>query len=358
MSQRREKSNAGEGQAKTVDVAQSEVMSSFTIDTHAHLAVPAVEGLIASAPGADHQRLSDAVAMGAASADVNRANMPGVWQKLTSIEERLEWMDRSRIDVQLVSPLPSPHDWADEDLAASIVSTTNAAVAEHCALAPERLYGIGTVALQHPSLAVEQLVVAHDAGLRGIQISTTAGPGRELDHSDLEPFWATAAELGMVVMIHPWGCSLGERLSDYYLFNTVGNPVETTLALSRIIFGGILERHPKLLLWAAHGGGYLGAYLGRSDHAWEQRPDAHTTTTRPSTQFRSVHVDALVYSDMQLRHLVESLGADQIMLGSDYPFDMGLEDPVGRLEMAGVPADAIEAIRGTNAAALFSIDRH
>ena len=80
--------------------------------------------------------------------------------------------------------------------------------------------------------------------------------------------------------------------------------------------------------------------------------------TPPSTQFRSVHVDALVYSDMQLRHLAESLGADQIMLGSDYPFDMGLEDPVGRLEMAGVPADAIEAILGTNAAALFSIDRH
>jgi predicted TIM-barrel fold metal-dependent hydrolase len=343
---------------KTFGVEHPGVMSSFAIDTHAHLAVPAVEGLIAAAPGADRQRLSDAAAMGAASAAVNRVNMPGVWQKLNSIEERLEWMDRSRIDVQLVSPLPSPHEWADEDLAASIVSTTNTAVAEHCALAPQRLYGIGTVSLQHPSRAALQLVAARDAGLRGVQISTTAGPGRELDHPDLEPFWATAAELRMVVMIHPWGCSLGERLSDYYLFNTVGNPVETTLALSRIIFGGVLERHPKLLLWAAHGGGYLGAYLGRSDHAWEHRPDAHTTTTPPSTQFRSVHVDALVYSDMQLRHLVESLGADQIMLGSDYPFDMGLEDPVGRLEQAGLSADVVDAIRGTNAAALFSIDRH
>jgi aminocarboxymuconate-semialdehyde decarboxylase len=330
--------------------------SSLTIDTHAHVAVPAVEGLIAGVAGADRQRLSDAAAMGAASADVNRANMPDVWRKLSSIEERLAWMDRSGIDVQLVSPLPSPHDWADEDLATSIVAITNAAVVEHCALAPERLYGIGTVSLQHPSLAVEQLVDAHQAGLRGVQISTTAGPGRELDHPDLEPFWATAAELGMVVMIHPWGCSLGERLSDYYLFNTVGNPVETTLALSRIIFGGVLERHPRLLLWAAHGGGYLGAYPGRSDHAWEQRPDAHTTTTAPSIQFRCVHVDALVYSDMQLRHLVESLGADQIMLGSDYPFDMGLDDPLGRLEQAGLPADVVDAIRGRNAAALFSID--
>jgi aminocarboxymuconate-semialdehyde decarboxylase len=155
MFQCRKKSNSGDSRVKAFGVAQSLVMSSsLIIDTHAHVAVPAVEGLIAGVAGADRQRLSDAAAMGAASADVNRANMPDVWRKLSSIEERLAWMDRSGIDVQLVSPLPSPHDWADEDLATSIVAITNAAVVEHCALAPERLYGIGTVSLQHPSLAV------------------------------------------------------------------------------------------------------------------------------------------------------------------------------------------------------------
>ena len=326
-----------------------------TIDTHAHVGVAAVEELVSGTPGAERQRRIDAAAMGPASAGVNQANFPAVWQKLTSVDERLAWMDKAGIDVQLVSPLPSPHDWADEALAAAIVRTTNAAVVEHCRKAPDRLRGIGTAALQHPRLAVQQLAEIRDAGLRGVQISTTAGPDRELDSPDLDPFWATAADLGLVVMMHPWGCSLGMRLSDYYLFNTVGNPVETTLALSRMIFGGVLERHPALRLWAAHGGGYLGAYLGRSDHAWEQRGDAHTTLTPPSSQFRNVHVDSLVYSDLQLRHLVESTEAHQITLGSDYPFDMGMDDPVGLLERAGLPADTFDAIRSGNAAALFSI---
>jgi aminocarboxymuconate-semialdehyde decarboxylase len=333
-------------------------MSSPTIDTHAHVAVPAVEALISGAPGAERQRRIDAAAMGHASAILNQANMPEVWRKLTSVDERLTWMNKAGIDVQLVSPLPSPHEWADETLATAIVRTTNAAVARHCQQAPDRLVGIGTVSLQHPGLAVRQLTEIRDAGLRGVQISTTAGPGRELDNPDLESFWAAATSLGLVVMIHPWGCSLGVRLSDYYLFNTVGNPVETTLALSRMMFGGVLERHPGLRLWAAHGGGYLGAYLGRSDHAWEQRADARTTRTPPSRQFRNVHVDALVYSDLQLRHLVESAGSDRVTLGSDYPFDMGVDDPVDRLKHAELPTDAFDAIRGGNAAALFSIGRH
>ena len=333
-------------------------MSPLTIDTHAHVAAAAVEELVAGAPGEERQRQIDAAAMGQASASVNQANFPAVWQKLTSVDERLAWMDKAGVDLQLVSPLPSPHEWADEALATAIVRATNAAVVEHCRQAPDRLLGIGTASLQHPDLAVQQLAAIHDAGLRGVQISTTAGPNRELDSPELDPFWATAAALNLVVMVHPWGCSLGARLSDYYLFNTVGNPVETTLALSRMIFGGVLERHPGLRLWAAHGGGYLGAYLGRSDHAWEQRIDARTTRTPPSSQFRNVHVDALVYSDLQLRHLVESTGPHQVMLGSDYPFDMGLEDPVGRLERAQLPADAFDAIRGGNAASLFSIAEH
>jgi predicted TIM-barrel fold metal-dependent hydrolase len=330
-------------------------MSPLTIDTHAHFAVAAVEKLISGAPGAERQRRIDAAAMGEVSAGLNQANMPTVWRRLTSVDDRLAWMDKAGIDVQLISPLPSPHEWADEALATAIVRTTNAAVVEHCRQAPDRLIGIGTVSLQHPDLAVHQLADIHRAGLRGVQISTTAGPDRELDDPALHPFWAAAASLGLVVMMHPWGCSLGVRLSDYYLFNTVGNPVETTLALSRMIFGGVLERHPGLRLWAAHGGGYLGAYLGRSDHAWEQRTDAHTTVTSPSSQFRTVHVDALVYSDLQLRHLVESMGSHRVMLGSDYPFDMGVDDPVGRLERAGLPAEAFHAIRGGNAASLFSI---
>jgi aminocarboxymuconate-semialdehyde decarboxylase len=129
--------------------------------------------------------------------------------------------------------------------------------------------------------------------------------------------------------------------------------VETALALSRIAFSGLLERHPRLRIWAAHGGGYLPTYLGRADHAWSVRGDARTTAEPPSTQLRRVFVDSLVYSAQGLRHLVENLGASQVTLGSDYPFDLGVEDPVDRLLAAGFDDATVAAIRGGNAERLL-----
>ncbi|WP_406175098.1 amidohydrolase family protein [Streptomyces canus] len=186
-----------------------------------------------------------------------------------------------------------------------------------------------------------------------MQISTSAGPGRELDDPSLADFWAAAEELGAAVLIHPWGCTLGERLNAYYLFNSVGNPTETALALSRIVFSGLLERHPRLKIWSAHGGGYLAGYMVRADHAWAARSDAHTTAEPPSALLRRTFVDSLVYTTEQLRHLVGSMGASQVTLGSDYPFDMGVVDPVDRLEAAGFDQATTDAIRGGNAARLL-----
>jgi aminocarboxymuconate-semialdehyde decarboxylase len=158
---------------------------------------------------------------------------------------------------------------------------SNEAVAGHCARRPDRLVGIGTVALQHPDLAIRQLKGAvREIGMRGVRISTAAAPGFELDDPRLDEFWAAAEETGAAVLIHPWGCTRGERLNAYYLFNTVGNPVETALALSRIACSGLLERHPYLRIWAAHGGGYLPTYLGRADHAWAVREDARRPLSR------------------------------------------------------------------------------
>ena len=151
----------------------------------------------------------------------------------------------------------------------------------------------------------------------------------------------------------PWGCTLGERLNAYYLFNSLGNPAETALALSRIVFSGLLERHPALKIWSAHGGGYLASYMVRADHAWAARPDARTTAQRPSALLRRTFVDSLVYTPEQLRHLVASMGAGQVTLGSDYPFDMGVEDPVDRLLAAGFDDATVTAIRGGNAARLL-----
>ncbi|MGW0538276.1 amidohydrolase family protein [Streptomyces sp. NPDC003032] len=324
------------------------------VDVHAHLGVPAVDELIASEPGLARQRQTDAAALGPDSLAVNAAQLKSLAARLTDLDLRLEAMDRAGVDIQAVSAVPLPHSWADRHLAARITEVTNETVAAYCAKRPDRLVPIGTIPLQHPDLAVRHLQAAvSNLGVRGVQISTAAAPGVELDDPSLGDFWAAAEELGTAVLIHPWGCSLGARLGDYYLFNTVGNPVETALALSRIAFSGLLERHPRLRIWAAHGGGYLPTYLGRADHAWHTRPDARTTTEPPSAQLQRIWVDSLVYAPHQLRHLVEALGATQITLGSDYPFDMGVEDPVDRLTAAGLDAATTSAIRGGNALRLL-----
>ena len=324
------------------------------VDVHAHVAVPAAEALIAGEPGYAEQQRADAATLGEASIAYNRAHFGSVMPRLLDLDVRLAAMDKGGVDIQAVSPMPGSYAWAGTALADRIVKVTNEAVAAFCARQPDRLLPVGTVTLHHPDLAVEQLRHAVTAlGLRGVQISTAAAPGMELDDPRLAQFWAAAEDLGAAVLIHPWGCTLGPRLNAYYLFNSVGNPAETALALSRVIFSGLLERHPGLKIWSAHGGGYLPSYIVRADHAWSARDDARATAKRPSELLRQTFVDSLVYTPEQLRHLVAVMGTGQVTLGSDYPFDMGVEDPVDRLTAAGFDDATVAAIRGGNAARLL-----
>lgn len=329
-------------------------MSTPAVDVHAHVAVPAVEALLAGQPGHAEQQQADSVTAGEASMAYNRAHFGALIPRLTDLDVRLAAMDQAGVDMQAVAPVPQAHAWAGRALSERIVAVTNEAVAAFCARQPGRLLPVGTVALQHPDLAVEQLRQAVTGlRLRGVQISTAAAPGVELDDPRLAEFWAAAEELGAAVLIHPWGCTLGSRLNAYYLFNTVGNPTETALALSRIIFSGLLERHPGLKIWSAHGGGYLPSYIVRADHAWSAREDARTTRRPPGELLRQTFTDSLVYTPEQLRHLVAVMGPGQVTLGSDYPFDMGVEDPVERLAAAGLDDATVAAVRGGNAARLL-----
>ena len=152
-----------------------------------------------------------------------------------------------------------------------------------------------------------------------------------------------------VVFLHPFGCSLDERLDRFYLSNTVGQPVENAVALSHIIFAGVLDRHPTLRVLAAHGGGYLPTYIGRSDHAWEVRPEARRCTDRPSSYLPRITFDSLVHGAGALRALVDAVGAESVVLGSDYPFDMGITDPVSQVRAAGLTEAATRSILGDNA---------
>jgi aminocarboxymuconate-semialdehyde decarboxylase len=332
-------------------------MSVRTVDVHAHVDVPAIAPLVAGHPGLLAEQAEQLATFGpestARNAELARTSYVPY---LSDLPTRLGQMDASGIDVQAISVVPTLyHYWADRDLAADVVAAANEHIASCVAAAPDRLVGLATVALQHPELAAEQLRKASAApGVRGVEISTSVA-GRDLSDRSLDPFWAAAEELGSLVFIHPWGCSLGSRLAIGYLGNVVGNPTETTVALSHLVFGGVLDRFPGLRVCAAHGGGYFPHYLGRADHAYRVRPESRTMAREPSAYLDSLWFDSLVYEPGILTALVRAAGAGHVVVGTDYPFDMGVTDPLDRLDALGLPADERDAIAGLTAARLLGL---
>jgi aminocarboxymuconate-semialdehyde decarboxylase len=325
-----------------------------TIDVHAHVLVPDVERLVGGEAGLAAQRELDLLRNGAESSRVSGQMLTERGSLLVRTDQRIELMDRQRVDVQVLSPSPSQyHYWAGPALALDIARRVNEGVARAVDAAPTRLTGLGIVPLQHPALAAEALRDAIDAGLRGIEISShapdPAGGLVELSDPRLEALWAEAAAHDVLVFVHPFGCTLDARLDRWYLSNSVGQPVETAVALSHLVFAGVLDRHPGLRLLAAHGGGYLPTYLGRNDRAWRVRSEAQTCAKLPSSYLRDMWFDSVVHDPRGLHDLVATVGAERVCLGSDHPFDMGTEDPLGELQAAGLRPDELQAIAGGNA---------
>jgi len=333
-------------------------MKSLAIDIHAHALIEDVEKLVRGQAGWRREVEMAARVTGAASLERNRQLMTADWQPaLTSIEKRIAAMDQMTVDIQTVSVVPSQyHYWADRDLAERIVASANRRIAEICAERPDRLVGLGIVALQHTDLAVAQLRGAvGELGLKGVMVSTAVNGAELADPRNL-PFWSKAEELGALVFIHPMGCSLGERLTPFYFSNLIGNPAETTVALAHLVFSGVFDRCPRLKVCAAHGGGYFPFYSSRFDHGWQVRPEAHSCRLAPSEYLKRIWFDSLVYTPEQLGFLIRQAGPSQVVLGSDFPFDMGVDDPVARLDrLTSLSGADRAAICGGNAAKLLGI---
>ena len=329
-----------------------------TVDVHAHAHFLELDPLVSNTKGLLDEQATAPSKFGQASLDLNQRLFKESWcHSLTDPTARKLAMNEGGIDVQIVSVSPLQyHYWADRKLAADITKVTNLGIAKTVATNPKHLFGLATVSLQHPDLMVSQLEYAvRELGMVGVEIGTHAG-GRDFSSPDFEPFWAAADALGVAIFIHPWGCTLDDRLQNYYLGNVIGNPVETSVALSHIIFSGILDRHPTLRICAAHGGGYLPHYISRSNHAYDVRPESKTMKERPSEYLKKMWFDSLVFDQQTLRALISAVGANRVVIGSDYPFDMGVTNTVSRLlELTELSEQDKNAISGSNAIELFRL---
>jgi aminocarboxymuconate-semialdehyde decarboxylase len=330
----------------------------LTVDMHCHALTLAAEQLVAARPQKLAEREVQPRMLGKESFDYTvNVMLKAALPKLTSLALRLQDMDAMGVDMQLLSPAPNQYYyWADPELARQICRLINEHIASLVAQHPDRLVGLGSVALQHPELSIEQLEHAvQGLGLRGVEVSSMVD-GMELADPKFERFWARVEQLGCLVFLHPLGSSLGERLNRHYLSNTIGQPLETAVALSYLIFGGTLDRYPGVKILAAHGGGYIASYIGRSDHAWQVRPDARGCRCEPSSYLRQIFFDTIVYRPEQLRHLIAEVGAGQVVVGTDYPYDMAHYDLHGLLEaVPGLSDSDRAAILGGNAARLLDL---
>ena len=328
-------------------------MSEWTIDVHCHFLPPAlIELLHVEGPRHSIHVTEKDGKQFASLAGQPAGPIPG---GMLDLEERLRWMDQRGIDLQILSAWMDFSSYGlDPDdglwLASSLNDLTLEAIAPHA----DRFAAMAAVPMQEPKLAAEELRRAvRELGMVGVEIGTSVAGG-ELDDESLTPFWSEAEDLDVAVLVHPFSSrGVGaDRLQRYFLSNSVSNPAEETVAASYLIFGGVLERHPALRVCLTHGGGFLPYQIGRQDRSLVATPHLAATnlSQRPSSFLPRFLYDTVVHSPEALRFLVDRVGPDRVVMGSDYPFPMGDPDPLATINAAAFEASVKRAIFFENAA--------
>jgi aminocarboxymuconate-semialdehyde decarboxylase len=309
-----------------------------TVDVHAHCGVPAAMALMGLKPA------------------------PSLL--MSHPADRLRAMDEQGIDVEALSINPYWYK-ADREIATQLVKLQNEKLAEACAANPDRFVAFATVALQHPDLAAQQLEEGvKKYGLRGAGIGGSVN-GEELSDPKYHPFWAKAEQLGVLVFIHPQGTAelnATTRLKGNGLLdNVIGNPLETTIALSHLIFEGTLDRFPGLKICAAHGGGFLPSYAGRSDQGCSVFPGRcpgprdGALKKKPTEYLKQMYYDNIIFTPEAMRHIIAEVGAGQILVGTDYPYPWTTTAADLVMSTPGLGDDERLAILGGTAAKLLGI---
>jgi aminocarboxymuconate-semialdehyde decarboxylase len=317
-----------------------------TVNIHAHCAVPEALALMNLKLGGPQLR-------------------PDLDLQPDLLTQRLKAMDEQGLDIEALSINPNWYK-LDHDVATQVIRIQNERLAEVCAKYPDRFVAFATVALQFPDLAAEQLQSAvRSQGFRGVNLGGNVA-GAEISDPKFHPFWAKAEELGVLVFLHPQGDGapqqFGQRFKgNGYLSNVIGNPLETTIALSHLIFEGTLDKFPGLKICAAHGGGYVPSYAGRFDYGCGARPDLcpggpHGPIKKKPTEYlRQLYYDNVVFTPEAMRHLIAEVGASQLMIGTDYPYPWGNPAVDVVLQTPGLSDADKAAILGGTAAELMGI---
>jgi aminocarboxymuconate-semialdehyde decarboxylase len=274
---------------------------------------------------------------------------------ISNADARIADMEREGITKQAVSCVPFlMYPDVDATLGLAIAQVNNDAMAALAAKGPGHFIPLASVPMQSPAAAAKELDRAAKQGLRGVEIPPKVIE-HQLDESEFEVFWEAAESLGMVVCIHPFEAAPTGALARYFLGNLVGNLYDTGLAAALLIYGGVLDRHPRLKVVLYHAGGTLPALFGRLDMGYRLVPECRDAISRPpSTYVTQFHFDIIAHNREMLRHLVKSYGADRFVIGTDYPLPAGLAHPVVEVKALGLNAEDQQKILNSNAHALLS----
>lgn len=272
------------------------------------------------------------------------------------IPRRLRDMDATGVDVHVLSATPQTYLYSQEPaLAATLSAIQNDQMAKHIAAHPGRFSGIATLPMQDPKRAADELRRAMTKlGLKGSMFASNI-MGKNLDDPSFEPLWATAQELDAFMFIHPNNVAGADRLKSYYLQNLIGNPLDTTIAAACLLFGGVLDRYPKLKIMLAHGGGFTPYQAARWEHGWKVRPEPKKNVrTQPKNVARRFMYDTILHSDKTLEAMIGLVGSERVMLGSDYPYDMAMMDCVAHVRSLKISDADKFAILGGHAEKIFA----
>jgi aminocarboxymuconate-semialdehyde decarboxylase len=327
------------------------------IDVHTHIFAPGWPDFAARFGGDRWPRLEGDPSAGCKlylGATFNRNLTPHAFDPARRIED----MDRTEVATQLLSPAPPTFCyWAPPEAAAEWHRMQNDVIADIVARHPRRFLGAGGLPLQAPDLAVKELErAATTLHFPAVEIAANVD-GRDLDDASLDPVWTAAAALGVAVFVHPQAPILGDsRFRKNNLTQVAGFPLETALAMTRVIFGGVLERWPTLRWCFAHGGGAFPYILPRLDKGWEVADAARAAIPEPPSYYvRRLWIDSLTHSPRVLAFALETFGSERIVLGSDYPFKLGVDDPVAELDRLGLDATIRRRLTTDNARELLGL---